>query len=130
MDRNELREAILGADDLPTEIVDVPEWDTKVHVRGLTASERDAYISEVVNPETGQMRWKNASALLVCRTLVDEDGARVFTDSDASDLGDKSSAALSRLFNTAMRLSGLTQADVEEATQTFETAQTGGSSSE
>ena len=123
---NDLRRKILEADDLPTEIIDVPEWDTKVHVRGLTASERDAYISEVVNPDTGAMRWKNASALLVVRTLVDESGERVFTDADAAELGEKSASALSKLFNAAMKLSGLTQEEVEEATRTFESAQTTG----
>ena len=36
------RNAILGADDLGREVVDVPEWAGSVQVRGLTAAERDA----------------------------------------------------------------------------------------
>lgn len=42
------REAILSADDLPAETVDVPEWGGKVRIRTMTGSERDAFESSLI----------------------------------------------------------------------------------
>ncbi len=39
-------EEILGADDLPTEVVPVPEWDGTVIVRTLTGAERDHWTTD------------------------------------------------------------------------------------
>jgi hypothetical protein len=114
MDRADLKAAILGADDLPREPVDVP-WDLggpKLFVRGLTASEKDAWVARTM--PGGEFAWtNNLTAELVCATLVDEDGERVFADEDAAALGKKGAATLSALFAVAMRLSGLSE-DTEE----------------
>ena len=37
------REAILAAEDLPRELVEVPEWGGAVYVRALTGAERDQF---------------------------------------------------------------------------------------
>ena len=34
---------ILGCNDIPTELVEVPEWGGSVKVRGMTAGERDRF---------------------------------------------------------------------------------------
>lgn len=112
-----LRDQILDFTDLPSEDVTVPEWGgMTVHVRGLTAAERDAFEADSI---TGRGRnrdvnLRNIRARLVVRCLVDDDGARVFGDDDVDALGGKSAAALNRLFDVASRLSGLSDADVEE----------------
>jgi hypothetical protein len=65
------------------------------------------------------MNLKNIRAKLVALTVVDEEGNRIFSDSDASALGKKSAAALDRVFEVAQRLSGLRPEDVEELSKNF-----------
>lgn len=119
---------ILQADDLETREVPVPEWKGSVLVRGLSGRERDAYEAScmVERPAIGadgkrlrgQMEMHrsllNIRAKLVVRALVNEDGTRIFKDSDAQALGEKNGAVLDRLFDVAAELSGLTAEDVEE----------------
>ncbi|MGE5585722.1 MAG: hypothetical protein ACM309_09390 [Bacillota bacterium] len=110
------KEAILQAQDLPTEDVEVREWGGTVRVRALTGAERDAFEQGVVETrgKSTRMNLRNIRAKLVALTVVDEDGKRVFTDEDAELLGRKSAAALNRVFEVAQRLSGLRPEDVEE----------------
>lgn len=110
------RDQILEANDIPQEEVDVPEWGGTVLVRGLTGEERDDFEGEVVQmrgKET-RMNLKNFRAKLVARTIVNEEGERIFSDSDVKALGKKSGLALQRVFEIAQRLSGLSDQDVEE----------------
>jgi hypothetical protein len=53
---------------------------------------------------------------------VDEDGKRVFTEAEVKALGAKSARALDRLFDTARRLSGLGDEDVETLAEGFTSA--------
>jgi hypothetical protein len=112
------RDDILRAADLPTEEVHVPEWGGSVLVRGMTGAERDAFESSVVELKAGNkatsVNMQNIRAKLVALTVVDEKGERLFSQADVELLGNKSAAALQRIFEAAQRLSGLTQADVEE----------------
>jgi hypothetical protein len=128
VNREELRAAILSADDLPREAVTVPWVEEKLYVRGLTAAERDEWMAS--SSPDGEMRWTpNLTADLVVKTLITEDGERLFTDGDAPALGQKGSLTLSELFNVAMRLSGLTAEAQEEIGAGFGVAQSGASSS-
>ena len=111
------REAILQAKDLPYEDVAVPEWGGKVRVRALTGAERDRFEASIVEQrgKAGpRLNTANIRAKLVALCCVDEQGNRLFSDEDAELLGRKSAAALNRVFEVAQRLSGLTQADMEE----------------
>ena len=110
------RDGILQANDLPFEDVDVPEWGGTVRVRTLTGKERDSFeesISQVRGKKT-ELRLANIRAKLAARSIVDEDGNRLFSDDDISALGKKSAAALDRVFAAARRLSGFTDEDMEE----------------
>lgn len=118
------RDAILGADDRPRELVHVPEWrdpetgEDTVWVRGLSGKERDNYFASMsvigkggqtvgVNPE-------NSTAKLAALCMITEDGEQLFSQRDVHALGEKSSSALSRVHEVASRLSGLTdEAEVE-----------------
>ena len=97
------RDAILAIDDLPKEEVYVPEWKTWICVRALTGAERDAFETSIVEQrgKSTKMNLKNIRAKLVALTVVDEEGNRIFSDSDASALGKKSAAALERVFEVA-----------------------------
>ena len=116
------RDDILNASDLAREEVDVPEWGGAVLVRGLTGRERDAYESSIVHPNGRVMKYTltNMRARLVALSVIDEAGARLFSDSDIEMLGRKSAAALQRVFEVAQRLSGLSEQDMDELAKNSE----------
>jgi hypothetical protein len=107
------RDAILTADDLAFEEVEVPEWGGSVRIRCLTGTERDNFEASVYkNGETPDFR--NVRAKLVAKTIVDEEGNRLFTDNDVKELGRKSAGALNRVWEASSRLSGLSEDDIKE----------------
>ena len=108
--------AILAAQDLQTEDVEVPEWGGAVRVRSFTGRERDAFESSMVRGDGRDRKvdLTNMRARLVGLTVIDETGQRLFTDEEADLLGAKSGAALDRVFAIAQKLNGLSGADVEE----------------
>lgn len=115
------RDAILQAQDLPRELVEVPQWGGSVYVRALTGAERDTFETSIVEQrgKSTKMNLKNIRAKLVALSVVDEEGNRIFSDADASALGKKSAAALDKVFEVAQRLSGLRPEDVEELSKNF-----------
>jgi hypothetical protein len=125
------RDAILAAATLRTEEVDVAEWGGVVLVRELRGRERDEWEASLavqrgraMVPDVANMRAK-----LVARCIVNGDLEPVFSQQDVAALGELSAAALDRVFEVASRLSGLSEADLEEMTGNFGTGQDAGSSS-
>lgn len=107
------RESILEADDVPAEDVEVPEWGGSVRVQAMTGAERDKFEASMVGkgnkPDLNNFRAKLAAAC-----IVDDDGNRLFSESDVKGLGKKSAAALDRVANAAQRISALSAEDVDE----------------
>jgi hypothetical protein len=113
---------ILAADDIVFEDVAVPEWGGSVRVKTLTGLERDSLEQSMLEGKgdrgkSQQVNMANFRAKLCGRTIVDENGKRVFGDLDIVDLGKKSGQALQRVFNVASRLSGFSDADIEDLTK-------------
>jgi hypothetical protein len=125
------RDDILKAEDLVTEEVDVPEWGGTVTVRGLTGRERDEFEASVLEQRGKRMvtNTANVRAKLAVKCVIDADGDRVFADTDANALGEKSGAAIDRVFAVASRLSGLGDSDVENLAADFGKAAGNGSRS-
>ena len=102
------KEAILAADDLPREIVSVPEWGGQVYVRTMIGTDRDAFEASLItrdsNTSSNDQRMHNVRARLVSLTLCSESGERLFQDGDIDALGRKSARALDRVFAVAQRL--------------------------
>lgn len=108
------RDAILGASDLKTEVVQVEEWGGEVIIATMTGAARDAWEQSLVG-SGGKVNTANVRARLVAACAVDEEGNRLFSDDDAEALGKKSSAALDRCAKVAQKLNRLTEADLEDA---------------
>lgn len=104
------RNAIFKIVDLEVKEVAMPEWSGSVCVRGLTARERDQFEASVGIAAN----LDNLRARLVVLTACDKEGKRIFTDADTEELGEKNSQAVDRLFEVARKMSGMTDADVEE----------------
>ena len=129
-----MRDEILAAQDLPLTKVDIdaPGWPKAVWLRVMTGTERDAYEEGQVNRNGKDVRLNlaNFRAKLLCMTLVQEDGQRIFNDIDAAALGKKSSAVLDKLYTVACRVNGLGAKDVEELTKNSDSATSGDSTSD
>ena len=122
------RDEILKAQDIDYEVVEVPEWGGEVRVRAMTAAERDAFEASILRQTKSgvQVEMVNLRARLCAMTIVDEDGKRIFSDSDVAELGKKSAAALQRVFDVAMRLSKFGNEDIQNLAENLKNDQPGG----
>lgn len=106
--------AILNAEDLKHEDVEVKQWGGTVRVRVMTGTERDEFRAMLASEE-GSVPVGKFSAALLAATCIDETGARLFTLEDVEQLQEKSAASLDAPAAVAMRLNGLGGAAVDEA---------------
>jgi len=113
------REEIIASTDLKSEKVEVPEWDGFVYVRCMTGTVKDNWENEVysIKGKNVEINKENFRARLLVRVLCDENGNRIFTDSDMAILGGKSGQILDQLFTVALRINGLSHNDVDELTK-------------
>lgn len=109
-------EQILAASDIQTEDVYVPEWGGTVRVRGLTAKQRADWqrASLVQRGRMSEVNFQATTIKLVALSVVDADGKPMFSEEHTKLLANKSSAALERIADVAMRLSGIGESDLEE----------------
>lgn len=119
------RDAILNAEDRQTVDVPCPEWGGTVRIRSISGTQRDAFEQScmVGKGKDRTVNTRNARAKLVLLCAVDETGARLFSDADLSALGKKNSKPLDRLFSEAQKLCGITDEDMSELTEDFDTTQ-------
>lgn len=125
------KQQIQEADDHEIVDVDVPEWGGTVRVRSFSGDERDRF-EELVsarNKNPGGANYKGVRAFLVSQVIVDEAGDLMFSEEDVKPLGRKSSRALSRIFDIACQMNGLTKKDVEELEGNSESGQSDNSGS-
>ncbi len=123
------RDDILAVKDIEVELVEVPEWDGVVYVKGMTGTERDRFETSIVEQrgKNTKVSMENIRAKLAAESICDEDGKRLFSVKDINALGEKSASALQRVFDVAQRLSGITGEDVEELTEEMDANPSGGS---
>lgn len=124
------RDQIIEVVDIRTEYVDVPEWGGTVAVREMTGSERDAFEAQMVRVVDGRREadLTNMRAKLCAACLVNgETGDRLFDEQTLRQLGNKSAAALDRVFRVAQRINGMD--GVEEQEKNSSAAPSGSSTS-
>ncbi|KVW30728.1 hypothetical protein WL48_30555 [Burkholderia ubonensis] len=112
------REQILGALDLKTESVDVPEWGGAVLVSVMGGATRDALMDQVANPQ----KASRFQAVMVAATVVGEDGKPLFTADDVDALTGKNPEVMARVVAVAMRINGIGQKAVEDAAKNSDAA--------
>ena len=124
------RNAILEIHDIDIERVDVPEWGGFVFVKGMSGTERDTFEASIVESrgKSPKVNMANIRAKLAAVSICDEDGKKLFTSKDVAALGKKSANALSRVFDVAQRLSGITEDDIEELSDEMENPSDGSAS--
>ena len=113
-----LQEIMAAQDRTPVE-VKVPEWGGVVYVVGMSGDDRDRFdtkwgakLSE--SSSDGPVDMAGLRALVVSKTLCDAEGVLLCSrESEVTQLGRKSSAALDKIFSLGCKLSGIDLEDDE-----------------
>ena len=95
-----------------SESENLPRLGGNVRVAMMSASDRDRWEQETYGGDTPKVDDFRARFVGLC--LVDEMGARLFSDHEVAQLGAKSAAALDRVFRVAQTLNALGDAAVGE----------------
>ena len=104
---------ILAAPDKKTVRVHVPEWGGEVEIATMTGFARDRFEASIVG-KNGGVNTINIRAKLAAATIVDAEGELLFKEDDVLKLGNKSAAALERVFIASQKLNRITSDDVEK----------------
>jgi hypothetical protein len=107
------KEQILAASDLKSVPVDVPEWGRTVFVKELCVGDRERW-EAYVGPGTPADRRFLVRAMLVALTACDENGSPIFSPDDAPKIADLPAGPVIRLYEVALKVSGVTKADADE----------------
>lgn len=105
---------IIAAKDLAEKEIEVPEWGGSVVIRGLGYGEF-VTIREKAWKDSGEQDERVFGCLLLAASFVDPP----LTDDQASALFDKSSAAVARISEEIVTLSGIGGAAFVESEATF-----------
>lgn len=109
------KDQIFKADDLKTEVIEIPEWGGAVRVATMTGAGRDAFERSVWGADGQSRDLNNLRAKMVAATVVDDRGRLLFDSvEDVERLSVKSGAALDRIFAVARRLNRISPEDMEE----------------
>lgn len=124
-----LRDKILAAQDIPSEVVKIPEWGVDVLVRGMSAGDRITLMQDAFDQNTQQVNMSIVYPdVVVACTFDPESDEPVFTPADKDAILGKSSAAVERLANVGLRLSGIGKDEQDEAGKSFSETQSDDSS--
>ncbi len=108
---------IAVADDTERDLISLPKWGVTIEVRGLDGNLRSEFqekLSETRDDEGNAPISAVEKTLLVQSCFDPEDGEPCFSESDIEMLWTKSGAYISKLVNTAMKVSGLRKEDEDE----------------
>lgn len=112
----DLRASILGLEDATSEKVSIPEWGgITLEIRSLSGKERAALLQDAANNGGKIDLGKMYPDLVILSSYDPSSGERVFAPADRGAVADKNGAALERIAQVAMRLSGLSEDAVPEA---------------
>lgn len=122
------REVILNANDLQLSgPVAIPEWNNvEVFYSLMNSEERSGYENLMMSVD-GQQMPKHAKETLLQKCLVNQDGGKIFAESDIKLIALKSSTVIHRIFMELMKLHGMTVESLEKQEKNSESVNTGGS---
>lgn len=105
-------EEIIAADDIKTEVVEVPEWGGAVTLRMMSGAEAVEFVKAVQADKTGAST--SQAIKIVGLSAVDGEGKPLFSEHQLRLLQKKSLKALMRLQNKALEINGLSAEEGEK----------------
>lgn len=108
------RSALIGekARELPRKTIHIPELGGDVIVQGMSGAQRDEFERSLRKPN-GDLRG-NIRARAIVRSVINEDGSRVFSDDDIAAVGRMRADIAQRIWNAQQELSGISESDAKE----------------
>lgn len=119
------KEQILGIVDIEVKEIDVPSWGGSVYIRQLSRGQQDEYLKRRIQPYQVEMKGGAEQELktsmllyghdawLVVQGVCDEEGKRLFSDSDIKKLDEKNGEVIGKIASEIVEFSGFGK-DVEE----------------
>jgi hypothetical protein len=109
------RDAFLRPAKVQIERVEVPELDGHVFVKGMTAKDRSRFESQfqLSSGKSSKRKLKEIRERLVVACLCDEAGTLLLTEEDIAAVGDQPASVVERIVNSAQKVCGMTDDDVE-----------------
>lgn len=102
-----LRDRILQSQDIEAEEVEVKQWGVTVEIRGMSGLERAKFMERFTGQD-GNLDYEAMYPSLLIACVHDPGtGDKLFMPEDAAALNAKSGAALEKLAQVALRLSGM-----------------------
>jgi hypothetical protein len=103
-----LRDKILATEDIPSETVEIPEWNVTLKVKGMSAGDRVTLMQHAYDQATGQVNMAAVYPDILVSCCFDPDsGELIFSDADKEAIMKKSSAAVEKIASVGLRLSGM-----------------------
>lgn len=105
------REAIFGIQDVPVQVIDVPEWGVgaQIKIKAMSIKEQIAYEKAV----SGKKDESDIIFNMLILCCVDDNNKQIFSSSDIALLQEKSSSAILRIFNACLKLNSLDTGGIE-----------------
>lgn len=97
-------------------IHEVKAFGGVIKVKEWTATERDAFESSLVTGKgkTQRVSTANIRAKMFVRAVVDDAGARIFTDEDAFNVGQLPAAEVDKVYTVIQNVNSFSDDDIEE----------------
>jgi len=118
-DAKSMRSYIFQKPDLREEVVDVPEWDLQILVRGLNAKTRSKILKNAMLKDGTPDLEKLYPDMVIATARHPDTKELIFVPADRDALNDKAGGVLERLAMAAVKLSGLDQPGQEAIADTF-----------
>lgn len=104
------RDAILGAQDIQTKDVPVPEWGGSVRIRSMTVAERNEFVRRATEEDR-----HSVGVWLVSLLSVDGDGKPLFKAEDVSALEKKGFRGVDTVASAVLDLNKMSEKKIDEA---------------
>jgi hypothetical protein len=109
-----LRDRILQASDIKSNVLTVEQWGVDLDIRTMTARERSRLVSSCTKPDGTVDMEKMYPLLLIAAVYDPETGDKVFSAEDMESLQEKSASAIEFVAQKIMEVSGMNPKAVDE----------------
>ncbi len=117
------REALLKLCKRRYATVDIPERNITVRIQSLSENEKSQYETCLIAKNgKGIMRERlqDATRRLLALCIVDDNGNRIFTDGDLSELANLDAFVSSRIYDACQEHCGFNKGDIDETVKNSE----------
>jgi hypothetical protein len=110
-----LRDQILNADDIDSELVEIPAWGVTVEVRSMDGRARTRLLKMTTSGDGEVDMEKVFPEMVILCSHDPETGERIFTEDDRDAILAKAAGPVELLALAAMRVSGMSGTAIDEA---------------